>query len=466
MQATRPSVASNTTIDRYDFSFDAKDRLISTSSLTDGDIAFGYDSRDQLTSTNRPGTSLDESFSYDAAGNRQSKTRGSAAAQSSLYGNAYQQNRLQSDALFTYTYDKEGNLLTKKSLGATPLHVTYVWDYRNRLTSVVYRQYDPTQALPEGVTTNPITKQVDLSYDALDRLIGYSVDRDGAGPLDVATDQFVYDGDQIYLQMDSSNRITHRYLAGPGVDQVLIDEVYSYLPSGSLDRRVPQFLVADHQGSVRAVVDGLTGSTLERMEYNGFGELIRATPAAATPPVGSDAPLTPSAVDSLFRYTGRPYFDEIDLQNNRARWYNASTGRFISSDPIGFESGDYNNYRYTGNNATTTSDPSGLWEDSPGSYIAAAGYYVAGWLSSSSYSYYFPPSTPSDIRGFGQLLGSWVDSAYSAYNSTVACYASGQCGPGPVQVSAMPVSSFSASSSFSNTGWFDLTQKKETVDLL
>jgi len=152
-------VATNNTVERFEYSYDAKDRMTSVASMTDGQEDFGYDTRDQLTSSNRAGTVLDEAFTYDSSGNRDSKVKGSAGVQSSMYGNAYQQNRLQSDASYTYTYDKEGNLLTRKSLGTIPQFVNYVWDYRNRLTSVQYRRYDPNQSLPSGVTANPITKQ-------------------------------------------------------------------------------------------------------------------------------------------------------------------------------------------------------------------------------------------------------------------------------------------------------------------
>mgnify|MGYP000014271999 CR=1 FL=1 len=41
------------------------------------------------------------------------------------------------------------------------------------------------------------------------------------------------------------------------------------------------------------------------------------------------------------------------------RYYNSSTGRFISEDPIGFEGRDANLYRYVKNNSVLHKDPSG-----------------------------------------------------------------------------------------------------------
>ncbi|MBY0516240.1 MAG: RHS repeat-associated core domain-containing protein [Bacteriovoracaceae bacterium] len=49
-------------------------------------------------------------------------------------------------------------------------------------------------------------------------------------------------------------------------------------------------------------------------------------------------------------------------KTNSARYYDPSTGRFLSEDPIGFSGGDYNLYRYVGNNPVTRRDPFGLYD--------------------------------------------------------------------------------------------------------
>ena len=62
-------------------------------------------------------------------------------------------------------------------------------------------------------------------------------------------------------------------------------------------------------------------------------------------------------------------FDAWDLGQDRSwrnqlhRWYDPSAGRWISEDPIGFEAGDANLYRYVGNGPTNAVDPSGLEEN-------------------------------------------------------------------------------------------------------
>ena len=54
---------------------------------------------------------------------------------------------------------------------------------------------------------------------------------------------------------------------------------------------------------------------------------------------------------------------ELGIYNYRARYYNPSTGRFLSEDPIGFAGRDTNLYRYVKNNPIRFRDPTGLLRD-------------------------------------------------------------------------------------------------------
>jgi RHS repeat-associated protein len=61
-----------------------------------------------------------------------------------------------------------------------------------------------------------------------------------------------------------------------------------------------------------------------------------------------------------YGYTGRE-FDCDELYYYRARYYDPTIQKFLSSDPIEFLSGDFNFYRYVGNDPVNYVDPSGLF---------------------------------------------------------------------------------------------------------
>ena len=55
----------------------------------------------------------------------------------------------------------------------------------------------------------------------------------------------------------------------------------------------------------------------------------------------------------MFRPRTRPSY-------YRARYYDPSVGRFVSEDPIGFQGGDNNVYRYSFSDPVNLEDPTGL----------------------------------------------------------------------------------------------------------
>jgi RHS repeat-associated protein len=211
----------------------------------------------------------------------------------------------------------------------------YGWDHRNRLTSVTFKTSGGT-----------VTKAVQYEYDAYNRLVTKKLDADGNGTF---TDNFwIYDGNQAVLQFDGNTAadLSHRYLWGPAVDQLLADETVDN--GGAEDVLWP---LGDWQGSVRhlAEYDESTSTTSIENEkfYDAYGNVTSESN---------------SAVDTLFGYTGRMFDDDTGLQNNLNRWYDPKTGRWISEDPIGFSAGDPNLYRYVGNSPGDRVDPGGQQE--------------------------------------------------------------------------------------------------------
>jgi RHS repeat-associated protein len=165
---------------------------------------------------------------------------------------------------------------------------------------------------------------------------------------------------------------------------VLADEQFT---GGTSQRRWP-FL--DHEQSVRDLVND-AGTLLNHKVYDGFGRLASETSTAA-------------ADDIIFGWTGREFDGEAGLQYNRARYNNPATGRFISTDPSGIElSGDYNLYRYAGNNPLNATDPTGLASRVLGQAASAVG---AG-LGSALGMYSILTVSLSNSASSGIASGTW-----------------------------------------------------------
>ena len=107
----------------------------------------------------------------------------------------------------------------------------------------------------------------------------------------------------------------------------------------------PQFVAYDGNGNVAALVHGTTGAVTAQYEYGPFGELLRAT--------GTWAKSNP------FRFSTKYQDDESDLLYYGYRYYNPSTGRWLSRDPIEEADGPAI-YVYTHNDPVDFADPFGL----------------------------------------------------------------------------------------------------------
>jgi RHS repeat-associated protein len=101
--------------------------------------------------------------------------------------------------------------------------------------------------------------------------------------------------------------------------------------------------LTDRLGSVRNLTDS-NGNLIDTITYDGFGNVTNETS---------------TLVADRWKYTGREFDRETGLQFNRARYLDQKTGRWTSQDPLGFEAGDSNLYRYVSNAPSWYRDASG-----------------------------------------------------------------------------------------------------------
>ena len=301
----------------YDFGYDEANRITQIIDV-DGTTDYDYDQTHQLISADHSDVNNpDETYNYDKNGNR---------TQSSQHGNDYvtgANNQLETDGVYTYIYDDQGNMIRQEEIASGNIR-TFEWNYRNRLVAVI----DETAGVE--------TQRVEYVYDVMGRRIAKTVDADGAGSDEAITTHFVYDRDNVSLEFVGQNATpTQRYLYGPQVDQVLAQEDNS---------GQTLWLLSDHLGTVKDLVDA-TGNILNHRTYDSYGNLIAQSNAE---------------VSSRYGFTGREFDGEAGIHYYRARYYNSEIGQFISQDPIGFDGGDSNLYRYVNNSPIDSIDPSGL----------------------------------------------------------------------------------------------------------
>ena len=315
----------------YSWTYDSTNRITQFVSA-DGTSDYSHDKTSQLTAADH-NYQTDESYAYDANGNRTMTgyTTGT-------------NNQLTNDGTYSYEYDDEGNR-TKRTNDTTSEVTEYEWDFRNRLTKVT-----------EKDGTSATTQVVEYTYDVYNRRIGKEVDTTSPFDMaDAAIERYIYDDLNGITSVDGGNVIldfvdpdgtgsqpsalSSRQLFGNAVDQILAQE--DVTESLTSPDRVLWHLT-DRLQTVRDLAknDGTLG---EHYKYDSFGQII-----------SGDTSVT------RYLYTSREYDADTGLQYNRARWYDAAVGQWVSPDPLAFRAGDTNLERYVHNSPTNLFDPSGL----------------------------------------------------------------------------------------------------------
>lgn len=326
LQTTGPSGV----ISSYAYTLALTGRRDSVTENTGRKVEYTYDALDRLTQekiTDAVNGNRTISYTYDPAGNRLIRTDSDPSVGLSTY--TYDANdRLATETdqgvLSTYAYDANGNTLSKTT-GAS--HVSYTWDFDNRLTDA-------------DTNGDGITDEHNV-YDAAGNRVSQTVNGqetrfllDVTGPLA-----------QVLLEYKPGGQISVSYAYGNG------------LVSQERGGVVSVYHV-DGLGSTRALTN-VAGQVTDQYIFDAFGRMISQ--------VGTTV--------NSYLFAGQQRDATLGLDYLRARFMNPATGRFASADsfpgviqnPL-----TLNHYIYTGQNPVNFVDPTGHFFDLIGGAVATA----------------------------------------------------------------------------------------------
>ena len=234
----------------------------------------------------------------------------------------------------TFLYDLDGNLTNDGRF-------SYTWDAENRLIAV------------SNIASIPTSGQYFLSftYDYLGRRVQKIVSTNsGTGYVPSYTNKFIYDGWNVIAVLDGGNNLIRSFVWGSDLSGSMqgaggVGGLISMTISSGQPNAGTYFYCYDGNGNVIALVNATSGAIAAQYEYGPFGELLRAT--------------GPLAFTNSFRFSTKYQDDESGLLYYGYRYYNASTGRWLSRDPIG-EDGGVNLCDFVANDPINKSDPLGL----------------------------------------------------------------------------------------------------------
>ncbi|KGN81817.1 hypothetical protein HW49_03780 [Porphyromonadaceae bacterium COT-184 OH4590] len=226
----------------------------------------------------------------------------------------YYNSRLEHDGKrsWYYYYDCEGNLILKSPYqrhGKSPDTSwqsgswAYEWNANGSLKSV--KRVDG--------------KEINFTYDAFGRRIGKNY------------------GNREFLYIWDGNVTLHEIKKeGKQEDEITTWVFEGFTPTAKLVNGKSYSIISDYLGTPLQAIDS-EGKLIWERELDIYGRVRKEKGEKGFCP---------------FRYQGQYFDSEVDLCYNRFRYYDPSTGIYISQDPIGLAGGILNLYSFVSNSNT------------------------------------------------------------------------------------------------------------------
>lgn len=275
--------------------------------VNSADQIFKYDHLNRLTQAVAPESYGTKNYAYNEIGNIMAKD-----GRTYVYGEGpagpHAVTRVQggNQPTMTYTYDANGNMLTKQEFSGSLTE--YRYDVENRLLDV----------------TKDSAVVSEFKYDG-----------DGGRTRKLTADEDIRFVGALYEEANS-RASSYVFLGSTRVAQINDGQVFYYH--------------TDHLGGTNVLTDG-QGIKKQILEYFPFGKISRNEKFGTT-----------AEQDAWYHFTSQYNDSESELYFYNARYYDPELGRFIQADLLVQAPGNpqtFNRYTYANNNPVNLVDPSG-----------------------------------------------------------------------------------------------------------
>ena len=253
----------------------------------------------------------------------------------------------QQSYLINYDYDRFGNRYQKQSRNAgNPF--PQIWTENADIDQLTNRVANSVSYDNAGnVLTDQKYRQLKFQYDANNR------QKQSSNLNDTGVVMSIYDAGGLRVATQVGGALTN-LMVYDAHGQLVAEYGQSGAGYGGT-----QYVLADHQGSTRAVMNS-AGAVISRHDYLPFGEEISAGVGLRS---GSQGYNVPDGVRQ--KYAGMEMDDATGMAHTLWRQYDSLSGRWTAPDPYSgsmtvADPQSFNRYTYVNNDPVNKVDPSGL----------------------------------------------------------------------------------------------------------
>lgn len=339
------------------YSYDTQGKLESLTDPFGSNAYYKYDSRNRLVSVGSTITDFDAQYSYYSNNLLKSISQKNGVTSDFTYDGSQLSTLIEKKSdgsplnMFSYTYDNNGNQMTKMENGAGN---SFTYDPLSRIkTSSQFGEtfdYDNRGNRTSMTTNHPFDSPDSIyTYDKRNRLTNVTT-KTGQNVV------YKYNGNGVLWERTENGKSTRFY--NNGSDVIAEGNVVSgtatlkarYIRGNGLIAREDSsgiaYYVQNGHGDVVNLMDSTGLTKFNSYQYDIWGNIVSQQENVPQP----------------FKYSGEMFDDTTSLQYLRARWYDPSMGRFINEDS---NEGQVDNpltlnlYTYVYNNPLKYTDPTG-----------------------------------------------------------------------------------------------------------